>query len=200
MSSYIEYTLSWLFANAKGRDAKLFSKSPAFSQFPKPTLNLECQEVGSSGSNLDVEHSADGVGRFPTLNWPTASPEIKQYLLINEDPDAPLPNPIIHGIYYGIPASVTTISAEDIEPTTEDGVLKGGFRYGKNRRGNVYIPPRPLLGHGPHRYFFTLVALTEPVDPARLSAYPTVDEMAREIDGKVAAWGEWVGVYERKWK
>jgi phosphatidylethanolamine-binding protein (PEBP) family uncharacterized protein len=199
MMDYIEYSLSRLFANAKGGDAKLFSKGSAFSQFPEPTINLECREVGPTGSQLDVEHSADGVGRFPTLSWSTASPEIKQYLLINEDPDAPLPNPIIHGIYYGIPATKSAISAEDVEAATEQGTLKGGFRYGKNRRGNVYIPPRPLLGHGPHRYFYTLVALTEPVDPSKLSLLPTIEEMSREIDGKVAGWGEWVGVYERKW-
>jgi phosphatidylethanolamine-binding protein (PEBP) family uncharacterized protein len=199
MTSYIEYTLSWLFANARGRDAKLFSKGPAFSKYPSPTIPLECHEVGPSGSNLNVEHSADGVGRFPTLNWPTASPEIKQYLLINEDPDAPLPNPIIHGIYYDIPATTTIISAEDIKAAPEQGTLKGGFKYGKNRKGNIYIPPRPLIGHGPHRYFFTLVALTEPVDPGRLGLLPTVEEMAREIDGKVAGWGEWVGSYERHW-
>ncbi|KAJ6087630.1 hypothetical protein N7467_006544 [Penicillium canescens] len=186
--NYIEYSLSWLFANSKGRDAKLFSKGPAFSQFPEPTINLECREVGPTGSQLDVEHSADGVGRFPSLSWPAASPEIKQYLLINEDPDAPLP----------ILLSTSAISAEDVEAATEQGTLKGGFRYGKNRRGNVYIPPRPLLGHGPHRYFFTLVALTEPVDLGKLSLLPTVEEMSREIDGKVAGWGEWVGVYERK--
>jgi hypothetical protein len=30
-------------------------------------------------------------------------------------------------------------------------LLKGGFYYAKNYRSNCYIPPRPLLNHGPHR-------------------------------------------------
>ncbi|KAJ5864985.1 uncharacterized protein N7529_006901 [Penicillium soppii] len=194
--NHIEYTLSRLFFNFKGRDAKLFTKASSFSQFPSPTINLECQ-LGPSGTRLDVDHSADGVGRFPTLTWPI-SPTIKEYLLISEDPDAPLPNPVIHGIYYGIPATMTGVTAEDFE-SDGDG-LKGGFSYGQNRRGNVYIPPRPLLGHGPHRYFFTLVALSKPIEGAAFQGRPTIKEVLAEIEGKVVGWGEWVGVYKRKWE
>lgn len=198
--NYIEYGLSCIFASAKGRDAKLFTKSPAFAQHPTATIALSCLEAGLSGSQMHKELSAEGAGRFPTLQWPEASAETKQYLLISEDPDAPLPNPIIHGIYYGIPSSATGVSNVDFEETEEPHTLKGGFKYGKNRRGNVYIPPRPLLGHGPHRYFFTLIALNEAIDASKLSELPTADEMAVAIDGKVLGWGEWIGVYERKWQ
>lgn len=31
------------------------------------------------------------------------------------------------------------------------GILKGGFHYGKCRKPVVYLPPRPLINHGPHR-------------------------------------------------
>lgn len=198
--NYVEYGLSRLFSNAKGRDARLFTKGPAFAQFPHPTITIECPEVGPSGSQLHVDHSAEGAGRFPSLQWPAASPETKQFLLISEDPDAPLPNPIIHGIYYGIPSTATGVTGVDFEQATKPFSLKGGFLYGKNRRGNVYIPPKPLLGHGPHRYFFTLVALRQPIDTSRLSESPTIEEVARAIVGNVLGWGEWVGVYERKWQ
>ncbi|KAJ6028695.1 hypothetical protein N7540_004271 [Penicillium herquei] len=199
MSKYLEYGLSKLFYNAKGRDAGLFSKNAAFADFPKPTIELECPEVGPSGSQLHKDHSADGAGRFPTLSWSAASPETKQFLLVSEDPDAPLPKPIIHGIYMGIPPTVTGVSEEDFAQTTEAGVLKSGFRYGKNRRGTVYIPCKPLLGHGPHRYFYTIVALGEPIDITKLSEFPTIQEVASEIEGKVIGWGQWIGVYEREW-
>jgi phosphatidylethanolamine-binding protein (PEBP) family uncharacterized protein len=198
--NYIEYGLSRIFASAKGRDARLFTKGPAFAQHPTSTISISCPEVGQTGSNLHVELSAEGAGRFPTIHWPGASPETKEYLLISEDPDAPLPNPIIHGIYYGIPSTATGVSNIDFEEAAEPYALKGGFKHGKNRRGNVYIPPRPLLGHGPHRYFFTLIALNERVDSSKLSTLPTAEEMAGAIEGKVVGWGEWIGVYERKWQ
>jgi phosphatidylethanolamine-binding protein (PEBP) family uncharacterized protein len=198
--NYIEYGISRIFANSKGRDARLFTKGLAFAQSPQPTLTLDCIEVGPSGSEMHIDLSAEGIGRFPALSWKAATPDIKEYLLVSEDPDAPLPSPIIHGLYYGIPASVTGVTDVDFEVAEGDHKLQGGFKYGKNRRGTVYIPPRPLLGHGPHRYFFTLVALSRPVDTAKLSPVPTVEEMAKEIEGKVLSWGEWIGVYERKWE
>lgn len=148
---------------------------------------------------MPKELSAEGAGRFPTLQWPEASAETKQYLLISEDPDAPLPSPIIHGLYYGIPSTATRLSNADLEAAKEPYTLKSGFKYGKNRRGTIYIPPRPLLGHGLHRYFFTLIALNEPIDTSKLSAVPRAEEMAGAIEGKVVGWGEWIGVYERKW-
>ncbi|KAJ5108395.1 hypothetical protein N7456_005070 [Penicillium angulare] len=200
MLKYIEYGLSRLFINAKGRDARLFKTGTAFSKFPEPTITLECPEVGPSGSNLHKDHSADGAGIFPTLSWPAADSEVKQYLLVSEDPDAPLPSPIIHGIYYGIPATTTGVSGDDFAEGAEPMTLKGGFKYGKNRRGNIYIPCKPLLGHGAHRYFFTLVALREPIDTTKLSEVATIEEVAKAIEGKVVGWGEWVGVYERKWE
>lgn len=54
--------------------------------------------------------------------------------------------------YLGIPKDVRSVATADFEP--QDGqstLLKGGFYYGKNLRGKVYVPPRPLLNHGLHR-------------------------------------------------
>lgn len=147
-----------------------------------------------------MDQSAEGAGHFPSLSWPAASPETKEFLLVSEDSDAPLPNPIIHGIYYGIPVITTAVTNADFEAVDGEYMLKGGFRYGKNRRGNIYIPPRPLLGHGEHRYFFTLVALSRGIDASKLSSLPTIEEIAKAMDGSVVGWGEWIGVYERKWE
>lgn len=30
-------------------------------------------------------------------------------------------------------------------------LVKGGFHYGMCKRPAVYLPPRPLMNHGPHR-------------------------------------------------
>jgi phosphatidylethanolamine-binding protein (PEBP) family uncharacterized protein len=113
------------------------------------------------------------------------------------------------------------VKAEDFEVEDErDARLKGGFHYGKSRTGIVYIPPRPLMNHGPHRCkwnathpnsaavkaadrlppdFFQVVALSEPLDKALLKKQASRDEIAEAIRGKVLGWGMWTGVAERKW-
>jgi hypothetical protein len=47
--------------------------------------------------------------------------------------------------------------------------------------------------------FFTIVALSEPLDKAMLKKRATRDEIAEAIQGKVLAWGKWVCVAERTW-
>lgn len=52
----------------------------------------------------------------------------------------------------GISPSKTSIGQSDLEVVDEiRNLLKGGFHYGQARRPVVYIPPKPLLNHGPHR-------------------------------------------------
>ena len=205
MSSYIEYALGSLLTSQRGRDDKLFTKGPAFGGLSGPTIEVTCSECGPSNSNLEFEHSADGKGRFPQVEWkPSESvAEIKEYLLVVEDPDAPLPNPIVHGIYHSIPVHVNSVNASSLEQVTgtnEQRLLTGKFKYGQNRKGTVYMGPRPVLGHGPHRYFFQVIGLGQELDQFSLSEAVTKEELSREIQGKVVGWGTWIGVYERRWE
>lgn len=104
MSDLIEVGLSWAFKNARGRDEKSFYRSPAFAQFPQPTIEITSPDNGagslSAPAQLKKEHSADGVGTFPSLAWRTPQDlegKVQEWLLVVEDPDAPLPTPIAHG-------------------------------------------------------------------------------------------------------
>ena len=85
----------------------------------------------------------------------------------------------------------------EIGPANEF-MVKGGFRCLKNYKKSHYEGPRPLLGHGPHRYFYQLVALREPVDLGKLKPKVTKNGLGAAIVGNVIGWAEWVGVYERK--
>ncbi|KAI1247820.1 hypothetical protein MGN70_011713 [Eutypa lata] len=205
MTALLEVTLSWLFANAKGRDAKAFHTRPAFAEHKAQTITtLASPDCGASGVLLSTEYTADGPGKFPGLQW-AAPPElegrVKEWLLVCEDPDAPLPTPVAHAIICGIPVSKTSVSTEDLEIEDKSKAqLKGGFYYGKTLRGVPYVPPRPLLNHGPHRYFYQIVALSEPLDTQLLSSTASRDQIADAINGKVLGWGMWTGVAERKWK
>lgn len=51
----------------------------------------------------------------------------------------------------GIPPEKTRVDNSDFEvQDASQCLVKGGFHY-MPRRGKVYIPPRPLMNHGPHR-------------------------------------------------
>ncbi|KAK7988153.1 hypothetical protein PG990_005005 [Apiospora arundinis] len=203
MSALIEVSLSWLLQNFKHRDDKLFVKGPAFADHPKPTLSVTSPDCGETDAQLAVAYTADGLGGHPELTWtaPAAvQDQVREWLLVSEDPDAPLPTPIAHGVFGGIPVAKTSVKADDFDIQDDtQALLKGGFHYGVTRRGVPYIPPRPLLNHGPHRYFYFVVALSKPLEAGMLKAKATREQIADAIVGKVVGWGQWVGSCERKW-
>ncbi|KAF3769677.1 hypothetical protein M406DRAFT_35669 [Cryphonectria parasitica EP155] len=205
----LEVTISWLFANARGRDDKCFNRLPAFEAFSEPTIEITSPARGPGPlrqpAQLQKEDSADGAGRLPSLEWMTPTSlegKVKEWLLVVEDPDAPLPTPISHAIFAGIAATTTRVDHADIEVADDSkNLLKGGFHYGMTRSGKVYIPPRPLMNHGPHRYFHQIVALSEPLPKDLLTSkpQPSREQIAEKIKGNVLGWGLWVGEYERRW-
>jgi phosphatidylethanolamine-binding protein (PEBP) family uncharacterized protein len=206
---YIIYGLAKLLYNLRGRDAKLFTKGPAFADCADPTISVTSPDCGPSNSTMKIEYTQYAADRFPELEWqlPKAIEEgqVKEFLLVSEDPDAPLPSPPTHGLFFAIPPSTTIITAADIVLDKEKSgsagerfVLSGGFRASKNIRGKPYGGPKPPVGHGPHRYFYEVIALKEPLEG--LSEMPTKKELANAIVGKVLGWGEWIGVFEKEWK
>lgn len=207
---YVERLLAFVLQNRKGHDAGLIPKSKPFKNVPEPTIQLECPDIGPSGSKIPSKYGFFEAGKFPTMKWNWSqslegqepAKEVKEWFLAVEDPDAPLAEPVSHGLYYSIPASKTSVTSEDFEQDESSSssnkyTLKGGFKYGLNRRKTIYIAPRGLLGHGPHRYFYEIVALSEPIDTSKLSPAATKEEIIAQLDGKVLAWGQWIGVWER---
>jgi len=212
---YIEYFLARLFFNYKGKDAKLLTRSSVFVSTAKNII-VTSPTLGSSPAHLSTEHSQFGASKFPTLSW-SLDPNVpgveldmvKEWFLIVEDPDAPIPIVPIHGLYYAIPAAKTSVGLDDFnlessKPASDSEApeaqrLTGGFRLGKNFRGTLYSGPRPPVGHGEHRYFFQVVALKEHLDTKKMKPVATRDEVLKEMEGKICGWGEWIGIYENKW-
>lgn len=180
---------------------QLFIHSPAFASVSNSSIMVTSPSCGPSGSTMPTKYTSDGEGIFPDIQWePSKLDHLMEYLLVSEDPDAPLPEPVVHGIYYGIPPNELGITNDDLSPNHDaeyDNVVKGGFRYGKNYRDNIYLPPSPPPGT-PHRYFFEVVALKEKLEMDSLSSKVSKEELAKAIVGKVAGWGAWMGVVERK--
>jgi len=204
---YVELPLSWLLRDFLNHDARLFTKGPAFNSYPKPGIDVISPSCGPSGSVLQPKYSQMGEDCFPSLGWLHEIEIIKEYILICEDADMPLPGPIVqrvfHGIYYSIPPATTMVAASDLETARVDekgGTVKGGFKFTKNFRGVAYAGAKPVLGHAPHRYFYQLVALKEPLELGELGFVPSEAQLATAIEGNVLGWGVWVGVFGRKWR
>lgn len=198
----IEYCLGRLLYRRRAYDAQCLFNTKAFREHAKPSIPISSPDCGASGAKLSREYSKLGSGRIPTLTWPPPAPDVEEYLLLTEDPDAPLGHPNVHGIYCFIPPTTFSLYPSDLELLKEENgqqIIKSGWRVGKNRRNVVYIPPRPPLGHGPHRYYFELVALSEKLDPEKISKVPTKEEVVKAIDGKIVGWGLWEATYENEW-
>lgn len=202
----VERTFSYLFKGVRNHDAGLFTRTAAFASFSTPNIEVTSPDCGPSNEGLmDVDHTQDGKDLLPTLNW-SISPavaeavlheSIKEWLIVIEDVDAPLPKPIMHAAFFGIPASVRKFAHEDLDKEEGKDVLKSGVGYGKNLRNKVYAGPKPLKGHGKHRYFYQVIALGEPLDRKAMSPVPKKDELVRAVEGKVLGWGAWIGIAER---
>ncbi|KDN69238.1 hypothetical protein CSUB01_05029 [Colletotrichum sublineola] len=174
--------------------------SPRTPSRPSP---LRRQTAGASPATMGPEYIAGGGGRIPALSWEVPSrlePKVREWLIVVEDMDAPLPSPICHGIYAGIAPETRRVSPDNFEVEDESrSLLKGGFHWGKPRRDVVYIPPRPLINHGVHRYVLQVVALSEALDKKMLENRTTKQQFSEAIKGKVLGWGMWTGCCERKW-
>ena len=139
---YIEWSLGTLLSYARGHDAALLTRSPAFAGIPE---SIEVSsDIGPSDTHFSIEHTGHGSegkrNLFPGIEWsaPVAlKNEIKEYLVMIEDPDAPIPPRImqaVHGILYQIPASRTSITQDDLRVASNNNSsneVRGGFKYGK---------------------------------------------------------------------
>ena len=177
---------------------QLFVRGPAFENFPGASIAVSSASCGKSGSVMSPPYTGDGEGLFPDIQWHISSLDnLMEYLLVAEDPDAPLPEPVVHGIYYSIPKREQGITNNDLRPEREtqyDNLLVGGFRYGKNYKNTIYLAPSPPPGDGPHRYFYQVVGLNKSLELDSLSSKPSKAEMASAVGGKVAGWGAWIGL------
>lgn len=142
---------------------------------------------------LPVVHAGRKLGgqdTSPALDWSAVPTGTAQLLLVVEDPDAPTPKPFNHGVFLIDPA-VTGLARGALDgasPATGVRALRSG-------KGQGYLGPAPIKGHGPHRYAFQLFALGEPITSvADLSAAKTEDVLAAA--GPVLARGRIDGFYD----
>lgn len=112
------------------------------------------------GEVLPKKFTCEGDDLSPLLKWASPPEGTKSYLLIVEDPDAPM-GTFVHWILYDISAGLHEISSG--AGNGKGAAVKDGMKQGLNDFGRVgYGGPCPPRGHGPHRYNFILKALDIP--------------------------------------
>jgi Raf kinase inhibitor-like YbhB/YbcL family protein len=102
------------------------------------------------GETIPRQFTCDGDDLPPPLAWSDAPDGTRSFALILDDPDAPH-GTFTHWVLYDIPTTTTGLADQ---------------RFGKALRNDFgrsgYGGPCPPVGHGPHRYFFTLYAVDVP--------------------------------------
>jgi Raf kinase inhibitor-like YbhB/YbcL family protein len=144
----------------------------------------------TNGTEMPVSSAGKGVGPniSPALAWHDVPDGVAELVLIVEDPDAPLRRPVVHLALAGIPPELTSFAEGDLNENARHGHGRGSF----GRSG--YAGPRPVPGHGPHRYVFQLYALSRRLDLAP-GAKPS--SIVAAMNGAVLARGRLAGTYER---
>jgi len=138
-------------------------------------------------------HFAGRTGRSPQLAWSHVPSETREVAVLCEDPDAPLTQPFVHWVVYGIPPEVTELD-EGLPPS--GAPLSSGVTQGLNSYGSAgWDGPEPPRGHGVHRYHFQVFALDERLD---LAAPVDRDQLVRAMRGHVLGMGEVIGTFERR--
>jgi hypothetical protein len=138
-------------------------------------------------------YAGDGVGDnvSPPLRWSGVPEDAAELVLIMQDPDAPLPRPVVHLIATGIAPRTSGLAEGALNAPVSAGIALGRASFG--RRG--YAGPRPVPGHGPHRYIFQLVALRQPL---ALTAAPDLRALLAALRGNAIARGRLTGTFEQR--
>lgn len=153
-------------------------------------LKISCPEVLGSDW-IPVRYTAQGASINPPLRWSGAPSETRELALICEDPDAPMAQPFVHWLLYGI--SPNTSAVPKGLPSQEALLAPIVARQGKNSLEQIgYTGPNPPLWHGPHRYVFKLYALKQELG---LESGARREEFLKALKGKILSQATWTGVY-----
>ncbi|GAA5170630.1 MULTISPECIES: YbhB/YbcL family Raf kinase inhibitor-like protein [Amycolatopsis] len=176
--------LGWLLRRERADEALSVTRAPELTTSDRIEVT---SPAFRDGETIPARHCGPGIGvnTSPALRWRGLPARTRALLLIIEDVDTPTAKPGIHTVAL-FDAAVSEL---------EEGALAaedGRFRYVPNHRGRTgYVGPRPLPGHGTHRYRFHLYALDTAVDPGGGGA---VDGLLPRLAGHVLAVGTLEGV------
>ena len=144
----------------------------------------------TNGQAIPPKYTADGADSSPPLRWNDPPAGTKGFVLICDDPDAPVGS-WVHWVLFDIAAD----SRELGESLPKTDTIPGSAKHGITDFRKVgYWGPAPPPGKM-HRYFFRLYAVD--LAPLGLAAGATKKQVQRAIEGHVLGQAELVGTYRR---
>jgi Raf kinase inhibitor-like YbhB/YbcL family protein len=145
------------------------------------------------GEQVPTKYSGEGQDVSPPLRWSGVPAGARELVLVCEDPDAPMAEPFVHWVIYGM--SPMQMALPEGVPTKP--MLSKPFtaKQGRNSMGKIgYTGPMPPPGHGPHRYFFMLYALDAKLN---LPAGVKKQDLMNAIKPHIIGFTQVIGKYER---
>lgn len=150
-----------------------------------PGAVIELRSPGFSGNTMiPSRHTRSGDNTSPALEWSDLPDGTAELVLRVEDRDAP-DGPFTHWLVTGIDPATNGVDEGSEPPGT---VWPNSF--GERR----YDGPEPPIGDDPHRYFFEVVALDEPL---ALEPGAPEDELRKAVEGRKLAAGTLIGSFAR---
>ena len=137
------------------------------------------------GAPIPARYTCDGENVSPELRWSDVPDDTSSLALTCEDPDAPR-GTFTHWVIWNLDPTEGGIRAGDVPK---------GARQGRNDFGHVgYGGPCPPPGHGVHRYFFTLYAVSTEIGLPEGATIVQVRDALRDV---TLAAAQLLGTYER---
>ncbi len=146
------------------------------------------KSIFSNNERIPIKYTCDGDDVSPPLSWEGQLDDVVSYVIIVDDPDAPI-GVFTHWTLYNIPNSLDSLP-ENIprEKETKYG-LQGINDFGRIGYGGP-CPPRGK----PHRYFFKLYALDTKLD---LPPGSNKSNLLGAMKGHILAETQLIGIYGR---
>ena len=143
----------------------------------------------AEGQPVPDKYTCTGLNISPPVQWHNAPPGVRSFVLICDDPDAPV-GTWVHWVLYNLPPATMSLT-ENLAPSPElpDGSKQGVNDFGQPGYGGPCPPPGKA-----HRYFFKIFALNAVLN---LKAGATQKELLKAMDGHVVAQGQLMGTYQR---
>jgi Raf kinase inhibitor-like YbhB/YbcL family protein len=139
----------------------------------------------ADGDTIPAVYTCDGDDVSPPLEWSGVPSDAAQLAVVVEDPDAP-GGTFLHWVLWGLDAG---------QPGVDQGQVPPGAWEARNDFGRIgWGGPCPPWGSDPHRYVFTLLALSQPL---AVEARASADTVKRAAEGKVLAEGRLTARYGR---
>lgn len=146
--------------------------APAFAKTPFVVSSADfVPNKTVNNNNMLNSFGCTGNNVSPQISWSGAPKGTKSFVLTMYDPDAPTGSGWWHWVAYNIPSTVSGFAAG----ASADGTLNAAIVQAPNDGGDPhYGGPCPPKGDKPHRYIFTLRALSVDKTPLPVNASPAL--------------------------